>query len=377
MIQELRDLTLILFNKEKYKNEVLVKYGNVINSIDDLLGDNYSDLSLLFYLINRHYLHWLDSNPDIAVQESEIKLRRKIYKLLKKVGPKLLGCTQVIENRKYINNPNCREMDDKVMLPKKPVIFVANHGFRDDVLATSLAAGRHAYFYCGSLPLFYNTIEGFAVALVGDVIINRRNKESKDSSILKVKKVLEKGTDLIIFSEGGWNKKSEVLTNHLWRGVYEFSKLGNYDVVPIIHYVRDLEVVNKKNIIHTIVDDPIHLYEMNEKDALIYLRDVLSSWQYKMSEIYGKTTREKELQGFSNHDEKWISTLEKRMQGVPRYDSEIEKKSDYRPKDIVLPETVFESIANIKNITPYNVNMVLDAKKLIKERKNSDFQRMF
>lgn len=376
MKNELRDLFLIMFDKNKYKQEILEKYADVINGIEDLLGDGYDDMSTLFYLVNRHYLHWMDSNPDIAVSEKEIKTRRKIYKILQKFGPKILGCTQVIENRKYIDNPSCNEDDDKVVLPDRPVIFVANHGFRDDILATTLAAGRHSYLYCGSLPLFYNTFEGLAVALVGDVMINRRNKTSKQASVSKIEKVFGYGTDLIMFPEGGWNKTSEVLTNHLWKGVYEFSCLGNYDVVPIVHYVRDMEIVDKKNTIHTIVDKPIHLYEMNEKDALMYLRDVMSSWQYKMAEIYGTSTRNDEMNGFSNHDEKWRYLLEKRMTGIPRYDSEIEKKSDYRPKEIILPENVFEPISNITNVTPENINMVMEAKKLVKERQQSDFQRM-
>ena len=143
---ELRDLFLIMFDKNKYKQEILEKYADVINGIEDLLGDGYDDMSTLFYLVNRHYLHWMDSNPDIAVSEKEIKTRRKIYKILQKFGPKILGCTQVIENRKYIDNPSCNEDDDKVVLPDRPVIFVANHGFRDDILATTLAAGRHSYF---------------------------------------------------------------------------------------------------------------------------------------------------------------------------------------------------------------------------------------
>ena len=376
MKQELRDLILILTDKEKYKSEIFERYHDVLNSFDDLLGDNNDDMSILFYLINRHYLHWLDSDPDKAINEKEIERRKKIYKILQKIGPKILGCTQVIENRKLIDKPDSLVPGPDVVLPDKSVIFASNHGFRDDVLATTLAVGRPPYLYCGSLPLFYNTIEGLAVSLVGDVMVNRRSKNSKQSSIEKAKKVLEYGTDLVVFPEGGWNKTSEVLTNKLWKGIYDFSKLGNYDVVPIVHYVRDMEIVDKKNVIHTIIDDPIPLYEMPEKEALIYLRDVLSTWQYKMAEVYGRTTRDEELKGFKSHDDKWKSVLEKRMEGIPRYDSEIEKMSDFRPKEIVLPEDVFDPIANIKNVTPENISMVLNAKKLVKKRKDSDFQRL-
>lgn len=66
------------------------------------------------------------------------------------------------------------------------------------------------------------------------------------------------------------------------------------------------------------------------------------------------------------------------MKGVNRYDSSIEKCADYRPKHIIRPETVFEPIANIhpENISVHNIKMVLDAKKIVKEAKANDYQRL-
>ena len=377
MKQDIKDFLLILRDKKAYKDEVCKRYDGIIDSFDDLLGDGYEDASALFYLINRKFLFWLDNNPDISIREKDIIFRKKFYKVLKTIGPKMLGCTQVIENRKYINNPGTLEKDTSIVLPDKPVIFVANHGFRDDALATILAAGRHSYIYWGSLPQFYNTVDGLAASLVGEIMFNRKSKISKQASLDKVMKVMGYGTDLMMFPEGGWNKTSELLVTNLWKGVYTISKMGNFDVVPITHYVRDMEIVSKKNIIHTIVDNPIPLYEMDQKEALVYLRDTLASWQYKMAEIYGISTRDKELEGFETSDEKWHSCLQKRMEGVSRYDSSIEKQSDFRPKEIVRPECAFEQIANIKNISSNNIEMVLSAKKLVKERKNSDFQRLY
>ena len=367
----------ILVNEEDYEKRIMEQYADSLQDISDLKGDNCDSFSLLFYLINHRYLRWLDNNPDVAVTIEDIELRRKIYKVLQKVGPKILGCTQVIENREFLNNPSSDKKDKELVLPDKPVIFAANHGFRDDVLATTLAANRHSYLYCGSLPLLYNTVEGFAVSLVGDVVVNRKSKNSRQASIDKVERVFDYNTDLIMFPEGGWNKKSEVLTNPLWKGIYDFSKIRNCDVVPIVHYVRDMEIVSKKNTIHTVVDDPIPLYEMSEKEALIYLRDIMSSWQYKMAEVYGKSTREVEMKGFNTSDEKWKKTLEDRMTGIPRYDKEIESKSDFRPKEIIQPECVFEQIANIENVNEKNIDSVIYAKSLIRERKESDFQHMF
>lgn len=365
--------------KEKFDQKVYEQYKDCLNDISDLFGDGYDGMSNLFYLWNRRYLHWLDNDPVVAVSEKEIHLRRKFYKVLQKIGPSVLKCKQVFENRNLLNDPTSTQMDEGIVLPDKPVIFVSNHGFHDDVLATLLAARRHAYYVWGSLPLLFNTFDGFASALVGGSCVNRNNKNSRSHSLAKALKVIEYGTDLIVYPEGGWNKTSERLVLDLWKGAYDFSLAARCEVVPIVHYVRDAEVLDKKNIIHTVVDDPIKLYEMPMDEALTYLRDVLASWQYKMMERYGKSTREVEMTSHETADEKWHAHLKERMKGVARYDSNIEKHADYRPKSIVRPEDAFKAIAQIpdSNITSENVKMILEARKLVAEREACDFQRLY
>ena len=365
--------------KEEYNKEVYEQYSDCLNDISDLFGDGYDGLSNLFYLWNRRYLHWLDNDSEKAVSEKEIHFRRKFYKVLQKIGPGALKCTQVFENRKLLDNPDSKEDDTPVVLPDKPVIFVSNHGFHDDVLATTIAARRHAYFLLGSLPLLYNTFDGFASALVGGVCVNRNHKKSRQSMLNKSLKAIEYGTDLIIFPEGGWNKTPNRPVLDLWQGVYLISKAAQCPVVPIVHYVRDMEILDKKNLIHTVIDDPIPLYEMPQKEALSYLREVLASWTWKMMERYGQSTRSAEMKGADSADERWDQLLKERLKGVARYDSQIEKKADYRPKDIARIEDVFEPVANVPNgrITTQNVNMILDARKLVRKYRDIDFQRKY
>ena len=358
-------LLLTQNQKEKFNKCVMDKYGTELNDFSDLLGDGYDEMSGLFYAHNKNYLHWLDSDPGEAVCEKEIKSRRKFYNILKKIGPGALKCKQVLENT------------EPIILPDKPVIFVANHGFHDDILATVLAAGRHAYLVIGSLPLLYNAFDGAALAAVGCVVLNRKNKHSRASSINKCRKVMEYGTDIMLFPEGGWNKTSEIPVLKLWKGVYTLSLAARCDVVPITHYVRNMEILDKKNIIHTFIDNPIPLYELPEKDALLHLREIMATRQWELMEKYGVSTRGEELEGFNHSDEKWHAHLHERMKGVARYDSSIEKKSDFRPKDIVYPEEVFKSIAEISCVTPYNIKDVFYARNLVKERTNNDFQRLY
>ena len=144
----------------KKSEEIIIPYDAIrvriianSDNISDLYGDGYNDMSLMFYMLNKRYLHWLSNNPDIAIREKEVLFRRKFYEILKVLGPSMLGCTQQIENRNFLENGSNKE-DEKIDLGKKPVIFVSNHGFRDDILSTVLAAQRHGYIFFGSIPLF-------------------------------------------------------------------------------------------------------------------------------------------------------------------------------------------------------------------------------
>lgn len=379
MQKYLKDTGLALFNRKQYLQSIFDKYSDVLTEREDLLGDGHADMSGLFYLLNRHFLYRLDNRVEVSVRKKDVLFGRRFYPLLKLIGPLILGCKQVYENRHFLNSKDIKDKnrEDTVTLPDKPVIFVANHGIYDDVLATILAANRHACIYWGSLPVFYNTFDGFASALLGEVMVNRKSKSSRRASIGKALKIMEYGADLIIFPEGVWNKTSERLTLDLWKGVYVLSKAGNYDVVPIIHYVKDAEIVRKDNILHTVVDKPIPLYEMEEQEALTHLRDTMTSWQYKMAELYGQTTRAEEMKGFVTSDDRWEHLVRTRTEPVKRYDSAIEQSADFRNKAIIRPEDVWESVANIQNITQGNVREVLHAREEVEKRRRGDFQRRF
>lgn len=378
-IENFRDVKWILFRKKRYKEIIANRYQDSLTGFDDLLSAGCADTTALYYLLNRHWLYLLSNNPEIAVDEGDLRRRKKLYSLVKKLGKGMIACTQVMEDCAWIDCPNGERPQNVPVpdLPDHPVIFVSNHGFRDDVLASVLAAGRHAYKICGSLPMFYNSFNGFASSLIGDIVVNRKVKESRRASLEKAKRVLDLGTDLIIYPEGGWNKTMERPMLELWGGVYEISKAAKCEVIPIIHYNREPEILDKKNLIHTVICEPIPLYEMEKTEALRYLRDEMASWQWKMMEIFGQSTREQEIGDYSDCNEKWKAHLTERMKAVEFYDEEIEKNAEFRPREIVRAEDVFRPIANIQNVTPLNVKDVIYAKELVKTIEESDWQKLF
>jgi len=363
--------------KDKKLHEILQRQGKNIQSVVDLTADD--NPSILFYILADKLGYLLDENYEEKITPTSIELRKKINKLIKFIGPLFLSNKQVMENRNELLYPEqLNPLPDKpIELPDKPVIWIANHAIKDDTLASVLAAKRNGYIIFGSLPQFYNTFDGISAWANGVIMTNRKVSSSKSSSIKKGIKVINNGSDLIMFPEGVWNKSPNKLLLDFWPGVYRIAKETDSKIVPMAHYIRDGAHKIPNNPIHTVIDDPVSISDMAEKEALEFLRDKVATWYYLMLEKYGKTTRAELLENYKSQSQAWESYLTDLVKTASRYDKEIEYSADYRPKEILYPQQVWGNIADIKNINNNNINHVINAKKLIKRAHENDYQRRF
>lgn len=373
---------LKIFDLEKLKQKLILqndvieelKKSKRIKSERDIYGDG--DPTFLFSLLIKKFGYLLDPEDMSSFTKEGIKKRKVFNAIVRRLGPSFLKTKQIIEDRKKLAGEYFDV--EPLNIPDEPVIYVSNHGFRDDILGSILSAGRHAYVMFGSLPQFYNEIEGPLLFGNGVIIVNRKVKESRAASVDKSKSVIENGCSIIIFPEGVWNKSPNQLTLPLWRGAYEIAKQTGAKIVPIVHYIKDPTLTTPKedNPFHTVVDNPIDVSEMSEKEALEAISEKFSTWHFLMMEKYGQTTREEALAGYESSQEAWDEQLRLRSKTADKYDFEMETKADYRPKEIVLPEDVFSSIADLE-LTRENAVEVLAARKIVRERKDNDFQRRF
>lgn len=362
---------------DKITIEKLLEEG-LITDIKDLIGDK--EASFMFKFMVNKFAYLLNGN---LLNEDEIVLRKKVNVIIKTLGPLFLQNKQVFEDRNNLRNDKVYSKD--INLPNEPVIYMPNHGFKDDPLASVIAAPRNAYFLFGSLPQFFNTFDGITAWLNGLTLVDRKSHVSKKTSIHNAIDIINHNVDLIIYPEGVLNKTSNLLALEYWAGIYKVAKETGVKVVPIVHYLRDHGPKSfmikfnptQDDIIHTLLDDPVKIDDLSEKAALEYLRDISASWYYLLMEKYGQTTREEFLDGKKTSLSKMEEELEISMNSIEYYDSSVERSIDYRSKDIDRPEDVFEAIANIKNVTKENVLDVMEAKKLVRQRKKEDIQRRF
>lgn len=369
--------------KQTKIDKITAKYGDKIKNINDLTGGK--EPSKLFYILARHLDYLLDNDPNVCIKRYGVRIRRTINPIIKKIAPLFMKSKQVFEDREKLMYPKGRKKKDKkaptysktIELPKEPVIWMANHAFKDDVCATICAAQRHAYILFGSVPQFYNTFDGVSAYINGVAMTNRKVKASKKASLEKSLKAMEYGADLIIFPEGVWNKTPHIPIIQLWPGIYRIAKQTGAKIVPIVHYTSDMLNKDKESKIHTVIDDPIDITGMTEEEALTVLRDTMATWSYLMMEKYGRSTRKKEVKKNQTSTEAWEEHLRERIKTADRYDVEIETCADYRPKTIEDPREIWEKIAAIETIDARTIKTVEYAKRLIKEHNTNDFQRRF
>lgn len=358
--------------EEQRVEKTISSLGDTVIGPADFLGE--SEPSILFYPMVKLLRPLLSCNPDRMISKASIRIRRILHPVLLKLLPLFLEYKQVFESKNALLGIDAP--DAPVKLTNEPVIWCPNHGFKDDV-AASIGSVRHSYILFGSFPMFFNTLDGVGAYVNGVVMCNRKIKASKLASMEASKRLLKTGMDMLIFPEGVWNKTPDKLMLNFWPGAYRLAKETGCKIVPVIHYLAEPHKKYDANVIHTIIADSISMDGLDEQEGQALLRDTMATWYYLLMEKYGQTTREKLLNEFENSDAAWEDYISMHTGCVKYYDKDIERCADYRPKHIVRPEDVWQSVANIQNINIVNVSHIIYAKELVSRERRRDFQRRF
>ena len=163
---------------------------------------------------NWYFKYLLSNNPNDVLSKKGIQIRRKINKSLQKVMKvSCLGTYQVIGE----NNIN----------PKRKNIIAATHEFKDDIVFSMLAVNKPMYLLYGNIRSFLTTKEGLGLFLNGVILVDRKNKESRQASIAKGVKALELGSMTLEFPEATYNFDESKAVLPLFPGTYNKCILAN------------------------------------------------------------------------------------------------------------------------------------------------------
>ena len=294
-------------------------------------------------MYNGFMKYLLSNDPDKTVSEKGMKLRKLINPAFKSLIP--LSIRQKIKVQSRAKMP-----DDR------PIIFASTHGFREDVEAAVVAAGKnkHAYILIGSLKQVFHAKEGIYAWINGTVLVDRTDPDSRAASKDKMRKVLSLGGNIIMYPEGTWNISPNKLVAGLFPGVYDTAKEAGALVAPIASH-------RVGNVIFARLGKAFDITKFERQEGIRRLRDKLATLKWRIYETLPVTKRSTLPQG-EEADRYWEQTMDDLRNEVSHFEHELERMAIFRPKDIFHRDEVFE---HIKELLPGHNTAFLFNKKLI------------
>ena len=222
------------------------------------------------------------ANVDTFTTNVGIKLRRVINPVLRPIL-KLATKREIIVE----SYPN--------LDPKKNYIFASTHSFDEDIIA-GLATIKHPkYILMGTTDQIDHNPQMYAAWLNGMIYVNRLDPESRKESVKKMERVLNNGSSVLLFPEGGWNNTENLICQKLFAGPYILAQKTGVEVVPMSAYNA-----HNSDKIYINVGEPIDLSNLSKDEAKEKLRDSMANLMYLYMEKHAPRVKIKEL----NEDER-------------------------------------------------------------------------
>lgn len=275
--------------------------------------------------MNNNFLRYmLDNDEDKTISKKGIIVRNKIRPLLWKVLALSNNLDLIIEKNEFKGS-------------NRPVIYLASHAFKDDAVNTVLTAKCNAYIVVGNIDLFFNTLDGFFLWLYGAQLVDRYDKESKHSMKNKMNKVIEYGSDILIYPEATWNLSPNKLMYNLHWGFYDVAQKNNAVVVPIITYK-----VGKKCYSRMLSEIDINNIDETDKELMVK----------RINKYFNKAVDLLNLIGFDN------KYFEKNLAEMNCQINELNKENiDEKYESI--KRSCLKVVNEIKNINDENIPLVI------------------
>lgn len=272
-------------------------------------------------IYNKYFEYLLDNDPEKVISKFGVNARKAISPLMRSVAG--MSMTNRLHIERMADIPSDR-----------PVIFAPTHGFRDDIPAVINSIDRHAYLLYASLPHFFYSLQAIGLWLAGCTVIDRSDKESRKSAIVKIAKLLDMNTSVIMYPEGTWNKTPNLLVQKLYHGVHVLSKEKNALVVPIAVYEAD-------GICHVIVDEAMDIGKYSSEEGLELLRNRMASSVQELMDKYAPIVTRQSIGQYDEYAENFLENLVATTGGL--YDTEVENNSQFIDKNDVSFNEVFSS----------------------------------
>ena len=226
---------------------------------------------------NPGYQLILNASVDSFTTDTGINIRRWINPLIRKVLH--LICKQKIICEKY------------PMLKKNtPYIFCPTHLFTEDIISSIATLDRQAYLLMGTTEQIIRNPQSYAAWVNGMIYVDRQDPKSRADSCRKMERILNSGSSVLLFPEGGWNNTENLLVQPLFAGPYKLAQTTGCQVVPISAFRS-----SDRKTIYTRVGEPISIAQLDKAAALDTLRDAMATLMYENMSLHGERVSRAEL----------------------------------------------------------------------------------
>ncbi len=268
------------------------------------------------------------SNVDTFTTKTGLKLRRYINPGVRLVLKMAAKNKLVIDSYPNLN-------------PDEPYIFATTHYFDEDIISSLASIDRNAYILLGTTDQIEHNPQSYFAWINGMIYVNRLDPQSRKDSILKQIRVLESGTSVLMFPEGGLNNTENLLVQPLFAGPYILAKETGKKVVPMAtFYAPELKEV------HIMVGEPLDIGSLEKDEALSLLRDQMATMQYTMIEKYSTPLMRDSLAS-DYHTQFMQDRVDEYLQVKWTRDVWDEELSTYRDKRITYADDVRKSFDKV------------------------------
>lgn len=200
--------------------------------------------------INRPLRKLEIANVNTFTTDRGIKLRRTINAPVRKIF-EVAGTKRRIHVERY---PKLEKGENYV--------FISNHSFDEDIIATLSQLGCHAYVLIGTTDqLEYNPLM-YAAWVNGFVYVNRLDPISRREALPKMERIINAGSSMLVFGEGGWNNTEHRPSKPQFAGGVSLAQKTNRKVVLVSSYNE-----HDSKDIYMSFDDPYDISGIEERTA--------------------------------------------------------------------------------------------------------------
>lgn len=286
--------------------------------------------------------------------EAGIKLRRTASPILRKVLRLAVKRKIVVEQY-------------PVLKQGQPYIFASTHFFDEDIIANLAVIDRNTWVLIGTTDQLEHNPQMYAAWLNGLVYVDRLSNNSRKESVKKMLRVLNAGSSVLIFPEGGWNNSENLLVNPLFSGPWLLAKHTGVPCVPVAVFCE-----HNSDVIYMRYGEPMDIDHLEKDEALGLLRDQLASMMYEMIAQHATPLSRNSLTG-DHH----FRHMEERCQEYLRVnwtrDTWDEELTVHRPQGIVTEQDVYAFADRVK-LTSENARIILPAVERCEVYRGYDFK---